>query len=496
MEAKANFKKERKFNLSLLLILLLAAFLRLWHLSYMSFWTDEGISFRVSSLQPYEILKTAAADVHPPFYYLFLHYWIQFFGRSEIIIRLLSALAGILSVIVVYYIARELLGERAAFFTALLAAFSPYWIWYSQEARSYSLLLLLSLISVWAFLCFLRKDSPLIVLIYFLASLAALYTHYYFFLILLFENIYFWLSLNENRKLWKRWFFIQLLLVIFYLPWAFIALFQFKEGMARIFDPLTAFPKMVLLFSLGRTLDFFRLGKVIHMVKESYLLDYAVIGAGALAFGFLFVKGILEMKPASRKIVVLWLSVVAVPFLLSFLKPIWDTKSLIVLSPAYFMAIGYGLSSLTRKDVLALASLLLVFSMGLPLYNYYFYKVSWKEDFKGVVETIREGDKEGEWILIHPGYMIDAFRYYDGWEREEVLLLPGNFESKEEARRILESSIATAPGVWYVLSAYPPIDPKRHAKRCLEDRFELEKDWNFSGLHLFHYIKKGESMIQ
>ena len=70
-------------------------------------------------------------------------------GRDELGLRSLSAAAGIATVPVAYAAARELAGRRAGLIAALLVAVSPMLVWYSQEARSYALLVLLSTASLW-----------------------------------------------------------------------------------------------------------------------------------------------------------------------------------------------------------------------------------------------------------------------------------------------------------------------------------------------------------
>lgn len=95
-----------KNTLALLLILLLAAGLRFYALDDQSFWADEGNSVVLAGKEWGEIVRAAAADIHPPAYYLILSAWGKVFGLSEVGARSLSALFGVLLVWIVYLLVR------------------------------------------------------------------------------------------------------------------------------------------------------------------------------------------------------------------------------------------------------------------------------------------------------------------------------------------------------------------------------------------------------
>src|SRR3954470_21093741 len=92
----------------------------------------------------------------PPLYYLLAWGWSQLFGVHEVGLRSLSALAGVATVPVAGLIGIEAVGRRVGVALAALVAVSPMLIWYSQEARAYSLLVLLSAVSLLYFVRFRR----------------------------------------------------------------------------------------------------------------------------------------------------------------------------------------------------------------------------------------------------------------------------------------------------------------------------------------------------
>src|SRR5436853_1703034 len=80
-------------HLSLFLILLLASFLRFYHLTTSSLWSDEGNTWALLGRSFSQIAHDAAADIHPPGYYWVLKVWIMVFGTSATGMRSFSAVS-------------------------------------------------------------------------------------------------------------------------------------------------------------------------------------------------------------------------------------------------------------------------------------------------------------------------------------------------------------------------------------------------------------------
>ncbi len=124
------------------LILAVALILRLWGVNQ-SLWLDEATSIRAAKLGYTQTINDfSRSDFHPPGYYWLAKTWGYVFGISEVGIRLLSVVAGVMVVFIVYKIA----GQPAAWLTAV----NPLLVYYSQEARMYSVATLLAVMLVWA----------------------------------------------------------------------------------------------------------------------------------------------------------------------------------------------------------------------------------------------------------------------------------------------------------------------------------------------------------
>jgi uncharacterized membrane protein len=132
--------------------LLYVAF-RLSNLGAFSLWGDEVFSLRAARMPLGTMFEAVVADgVHPPLFYLLLKSWVAIGGEAVWWLRLLPAVTSIAAIAPFVALARTARLERGATALALgLAATNPYLVLYAQELRMYSLLLLLSLASLWAF---------------------------------------------------------------------------------------------------------------------------------------------------------------------------------------------------------------------------------------------------------------------------------------------------------------------------------------------------------
>lgn len=161
------------------LLFALAATVRLWGLSTERLWTDERFSLTESQsvdrpvLPPSQVFESSAlkrsdgllsvarasARVDQPAYIAFLISWTRLFGVSEVSLRFPSAIAGALTVPLVFLAGRQLVGASAAFLAALLVAVSPLHVDLSREARTYALTLALFVGSLAAMMATERRAS-------------------------------------------------------------------------------------------------------------------------------------------------------------------------------------------------------------------------------------------------------------------------------------------------------------------------------------------------
>jgi 4-amino-4-deoxy-L-arabinose transferase-like glycosyltransferase len=123
--------------------------------------------------------QVKGSESNPPLYYVLAWGWAKAFGTGEVTMRSLSALFGVATIPISYCIGRELASRRAGLIAAALVAVNPMLIWYSQEARSYALLVFFGAASLLFFARALRTREGRDLALWALASALALCSHYF-----------------------------------------------------------------------------------------------------------------------------------------------------------------------------------------------------------------------------------------------------------------------------------------------------------------------------
>jgi hypothetical protein len=179
----------------------LAAAVRFSTLGVQSYWTDEGVTVHLVRMGFGDMLSALPhSESTPPLYYVLAWGWSKVFGTGDWGLRSLSAVLGTATVPVAYALAARLVSARAGAVAAALAAFSPLLVWYSQEARAYSLLLLLGGLSVLLMLRALEEPaSRSAAWLWALVAALALATHYFALFAVVPEAL--WL-LRRRRAVW------------------------------------------------------------------------------------------------------------------------------------------------------------------------------------------------------------------------------------------------------------------------------------------------------
>jgi 4-amino-4-deoxy-L-arabinose transferase-like glycosyltransferase len=153
--------------------------LRLYGLDARSLWLDEILTSQPAHLRgPADVITWSQAAINQmPFFYMFT-WFFGHWGDSGVILRLPPAIFGTLLVPAVYLLARDLFGVRAGLIAALIGTVLPFAVWYSQEARNYSLLMLMTTLQMWFAFRSVKRGRIIDWLGLAVFSILNLYTHY------------------------------------------------------------------------------------------------------------------------------------------------------------------------------------------------------------------------------------------------------------------------------------------------------------------------------
>ncbi len=288
----------------------LAASLRLATLGLQSYHHDEIVTAgRVlrGSLW-HAVVKVGDSESAPPLYYLLAWLWTQLFGTAEVGLRSLSAAAGIALVPIAFLIGAEAGSRRTGIAAAALVAVNPMLLWYSQEARCYSLLVLLTSIALLFFLRALRSGSGRDMTWWALASAAALATHYFALFPVGAEAA--WLLWRHRRDAGRalRWVAAVAILL------APLALWQMSQV-----DHTDWIEKFGMTYRIGQTAVAFMVGETGDLIAEPVRPLLALVPGllTAAAFALLLLRGSLRERQTGGLLAALAAVTLLAPLLLA-----------------------------------------------------------------------------------------------------------------------------------------------------------------------------------
>lgn len=522
----------------LLLILLTAAATRFYRLAGQSLWADEGNSVALAHRTFAEIARRTAFDIHPPLYYWLLKIWVALFGDSEIGLRSLSAVLGVGLVYLIWWLGRRFFGRRVGLPAALLAAVSPFQVYYAQEARMYMLLTLLGLLSIAAAGQWItlppgksRYTKSLVAGLYIAAATAGLYTHYAFPLILLTANggALLWLWNQKQGRLWKirGWLGLQLLPLLLYLPWLPIAWRQLTTwpaepqtaalpailatiattlaaGLAWPFQGeafITAGLALTLLPSILATRTAYRrnptLQPLLVMLWLWFLLPVLLT---VLIFSPAFLKFLLVAAPPLTLLVAL-----AVDYLLTNPDP--NQRYTDSSSPEAAQSDKFAMRTFANSHICkgVTSGALLLLWLGLSaagLWTYYTNPQFARDNYRGIVNFIKAVGRPADAVILNAEGQQDVFNYY--YHRPPRLSAPvyplPQQRPLDEAATInsLAQITAEAEKIYAVYWATQQADPAGLIEGWLDEHLFKATDRWYGNVRLVSYanLRQGEPINQ
>ncbi|MGC8827461.1 MAG: glycosyltransferase family 39 protein [Anaerolineae bacterium] len=411
-------RRPRRISPSLGLALLLIALgfaLRLWHLDFQSIWRDEADSLEfTSSFVSLRKLFTQPGH-NAPLYYALLAGWQTAAGRDLISARFFSALWGTCGLALLWALCRRFIQPEAAGWALLFAACSPFWVWYSQEARVYAPLLTTALLVSWLYLDALERGGMRRWAGCVLGMAMLVYLH---FMALWLVPAYFIMGIllrPRGRGGWPAWAAAMAVLCLPAVPLAgwgmpllLSSLFQTGHAPASWGD-MTA--GLVLGFTIGPS------GRLPAWLAAPALF-LALLGTAGIWLAPRLAPQRLLLAPRlapQRLLLALlaWLGVPAVGLMaLSMVKPLFAERYLIFTLPALLLLMALGTAWLRRTwrplAVAAVAAVLTASLIGIAVQD----TQTIKPDFRGAAGYFLAHRQAGDLVLFLIPQAQNAFAYY------------------------------------------------------------------------------------
>lgn len=385
----------------ILIILTLAGiFLRFFQLDFNSLWLDEAFTYYASDKSLLEIWETTkTGDFHPPLFHWIEHFTL-FFGNNEFILRFIPAVLGSLTIPLFYLIGKEVMDEKVGVLSAALLTFSPFHIYYSQEAYSYSMVLFVFSLVLIFYMRAIRSDNRKDWVLVGILSAIGFWVHYYILIPLAVLFLHAFLvkipGFQRDRKGWKNPLLSGIIFLAGIAPLVYIVV-------ERYFT-LTAAPPTYGVFGLA-------------LVTETFLRFSSFQAWIAIAFIILFVIGLIPLCHRRKSTCLLFGLLMTVPLTISVLLSSTMTMNpryLIYLMAPFYAGIACSYCLLekgySRKWVilLVIAGIVLV---NVPTLSGYYQSVT-KDDWRTYASVMSSNTRDGDMIILIPAYMDMPFGYY------------------------------------------------------------------------------------
>jgi len=469
----------------------LAFVTRVIALDVQGLWRDEVDQWRFA-LQPWgEMLRNfTRVGWNGPLYSPLMRLWIALTGDSAFAMRYFSLLWGVVSVALLYVLVKRLVDERAAIWSALLLALSPYMVWYAQEIKMYTWVPMLVLLALYALDRACVRPSRRWWGIVLVATTLAFYSHLLAALLIPVEVLWFWLHPRRQRRAWVGGAVTLGLLTLPYLPmlrWIAPLLLAERE---------TGYPAYSLGEMTQALFSGWTLGVAQGLSGEAFP-RYAALFVGIMALVGL---AVLAWRKRFAALTQLWLWML-VPLLMLWLVslrgPIFTDRYLIWAAPAFYVLVGVGLATIhafRRWSVVVLLPLVLVMN-GVGLYRQVTTPI--KPQFHLAMRYIEASRAPDELLLFQIPYNHHVAQYYaemplnpwaeapfTNWRREDS----NYYVYMPYVDRELTSMLSGHSGVWLVYSEVALWDDRELVKQWLDTHARLVEQHSYHGVEVFHYV--------
>lgn len=497
-------------QIAVLPVLLMAYGLRLFRVAEQSFWWDEVhtvVSVNGSLQETFRILFEIRS--HVPLYFVLMQSWAGS-GSSEFVLRYFSVILGVVSVALIYGNGRFIGKHRTGWLAALLLTFSPFHIWYSQEARMYTLVTA-AVIAAHYFLCrLIRRSNSLHWLGYSVSMITAVYTHYLCLLILLAHYTFFSLSYRHLKPLFLKWVFYGGLAGLLFGVWgvAIMSTGGFTNASISWIPAANWYTPLITLLSLGVGPTINPANPIFYVVLIVYL---AAIAACFLAYRRAPLPQLLTLR-----VLLCWLFV---PILLTYFisldwpipqkRSIYIDRYLILSLPALLLVVSWGITTVAQNGrwMQWAALALIAIPMGLSLNNLYFDPQYAREDWRAAINQLEATFSPNDVLLMDPSQPLPVSYYQsqpipyevvpflfdeaekETYEQEEMPLVMA--EISEQWKRLWFISVVNNSNP----HGFPQernntlaqIGQHNFYKSWLDGHYILIDEWVFSGIHLGLY---------
>ncbi|MGF1481794.1 MAG: hypothetical protein ACFB4I_20315 [Cyanophyceae cyanobacterium] len=444
-------RKESYLPLGIILLILLVGFLlRIINLDSKIYWFDEtftsfvisgqrraelassisaatGInsaelfSFQQGSSSIFKTISSLSEDVHPPAFFLLGNFWIRIFGDSVYSLRFLSVFISFLTIafggLIIYQIFASFLATGIAI---TFLSLSPFQIGYAQEARPYTLLMLITSISTLLVLKISQNFKKNHLFHYTAITTFGLYTHILYVLVIFGQLFY--LAKSESKSVFKKIMSAAKISFYLFIPWLLVIVFNLRRFLGQLRWTVESKPSQgkitKLIHSLASSFSYF------SNTQDNHL--FLVIQFSVVLIGLASIIYLLKARREYTLLVYVFLfSLLPITFVSSSVNPRFIAPALLMFNLLVASAIGELLSRKSDSKISkALSIVLLIFLVvvsSASSFSYLSASTAWTKggiDSKAIASVINnQADRS---LVISDGerpatpiYLLTLSRYLE-----------------------------------------------------------------------------------
>jgi mannosyltransferase len=396
----------------LIIILLLGAGLRVYHLGTEDLWYDEVCTITYSQV-PWSQINYEPEDFpHYLFNHFVMFFWLKL-NQTALFARLFSALVGIISIYLIYLFGRYLLNSTVGLLGALFLSLSSYHIYYSQELRAYALQLFLILLMVYIFYRTEEKDMPGLRFIYICITVFTIYLQAF--------TIFIWLTLagyslhniwhkNEALKM-EEWLVTQCIIAVCFI---FFLVYLTRPDIQAYSNWI---PKPTLL-DIKNMFELFGIGWLCWLLPKFLRWSIFSISICLLLLSIFKIERSdryntvkVDQSQGLRFIWYLFAFPLMFFLIVSIKKPIFvPYRYPIIILPFFYLLIAYGIYKIKYSRLQSIVVIVLIIGMILGIQKYYSEpkKISWSQ----IAQYLDQNNKSGDWVFLYQHYWERPLKYY------------------------------------------------------------------------------------
>lgn len=390
-------------------------------------WVDEAITVAQAQL-PFGIMleELQSTDVHPPLHHALVWLLVRLAGTSETVVRSPSIVAGALLVPAVFGLAKALYDRRTGLIAGALVCVAPFAVWYSQEARMYSLFMLFATLSLWAQVAAIRGDGRWAWIAYVVATAAMAWTQWFAVVPIAAQQLVFVGVLYRRRhdRIQRRRFLLvwaaalgaSLVLVLPLLP---LALDQISAYTGRRVATTTAPAQAGSAASgLAGDVSVYAIGANAIWSVVGYHSDRVMTQIAAL-WPLLLLAGFAALGRGRSSRTTALLVCIAAPAL-AFVgagmvkRDLFELRYFAGAVPLILVFVARSTTATfvrRRSQFAAAAAVVAVLTIGLVDQQLNGANPR-RYDFEGALDRISDDAEEGDVILYEPDYLAEVVEYY------------------------------------------------------------------------------------